>query len=95
MKAKTRFPPVGHFAVEVVAKGEAEIAISQPMEVLGQPGVELVGLLPAQLQDPPNFTFSAAVLTTAKETAAAKALIQFLSGPASASVLKAKGMIPG
>jgi molybdate transport system substrate-binding protein len=94
MKPKTKFPPVGQFAVDVVARGEAEIAISQPMEVLAQPGVELVGLLPPQLQDPPSFVFSASVLTAAKEPQAAKALIQFLSGPAAAAVLKAKGMNP-
>jgi len=94
MKSKTRIPPVGQFAVDVVARGEAEIAISQPMEVLGQPGVELVGLLPSQLQDPPNFIFSAGLLVVAKEPQPAKALIQFLSGPAAASVLRAKGMSP-
>jgi len=65
------------------------------MEVLGQSGVELVGLLPRELQDPRNFTFSASVLATAKEPQTAHALIGVLSGPAAASVLKAKGMEPG
>ena len=95
LKAKTKFPPPGHFAVEVVANGEAEMAIAQPMEVLAQPGVELVGLLPKELQDPPNFTFSASILVAAKQPQSAQALIQFLSGPAAAAVLKAKGMEPG
>ena len=95
IKSKTRIPPPGQFAVVLVARGEAEIAISQPMEVLGQPGVELVGLLPSQLQDPPNFIFSAGLLVVAKEPEPARALIQFLCGPAAASVLKAKGMNPG
>jgi molybdate transport system substrate-binding protein len=95
LKSKTKFPPVGQFAVDVVARGDAEIAIAQPMEVLNQPGVRLVGLLPPQLQDTPNFTFCAGILALAKETEAAKALIQFLTGPAAASVLKAKGMSPG
>lgn len=95
MKSKTRFPPAGQFAVDVVTRGGAEIAISQPMEILGQPGVELVGLLPSELQDPPNFIFSAGLLVVAKEPQPAQALIQFLSGPAAASVLKAKGMSPG
>jgi molybdate transport system substrate-binding protein len=54
MKPKTNFPPPGQFGAEVVARGDAELAISQPMEVLTQPGSELVGLLPAELQDPPN-----------------------------------------
>jgi molybdate transport system substrate-binding protein len=95
IKAKTRFPPSGQFAVEVIARGEAEIAISQPMEVLAQPGVELVGLLPLELQDLPNFTFSAGIVAAAREPQAAQALIQFLSGPAAAPVLRAKGMEPG
>ena len=95
VKVKTKFPPPGQFASEVVARGQAEIAISQPMEVLAQPGIELVGLLPPELQDPPNFTFSMSITTAAKEPGAARALIQFLSAPAAAAVLKAKGMEPG
>jgi molybdate transport system substrate-binding protein len=95
VKAKTKFPPPGQFASEVVARGKAEIALSQPMEVLAQPGIELVGLLPPELQDPPNFTFSVSIATAAKEPGAARALIAFLSAPAAAAVLKAKGMEPG
>jgi molybdate transport system substrate-binding protein len=95
MKPKTKFPPKGQFGAELVAKGEAELAISQPMEVLTQPGTELVGLLPAELQDPPNFTFSMSLMSAAKELQAGQALIQFLSGPAAAATLKAKGMEPG
>jgi len=95
MKPKTKFPPPGQFGAEVVARGDAELAISQPMEVLAQPGTELAGLLPAELQDPPNFTFSISVMSVAKERQAGQALIQFLSGPAAASVLKTKGMEPG
>jgi molybdate transport system substrate-binding protein len=95
VKTKTKFPPPGHIPVDVVARGEAEIAISQPMEVLAQPGVELVGLLPSELQDRPHFTFSVSIPVAAKEPQAAEALIRFLSGPAAAVVLKAKGMEPG
>jgi molybdate transport system substrate-binding protein len=95
VKPKTKFPPPGRFAVELVANGEAEIALAQPMEVLAQPGVELVGLMPTELQDPANFTFSAGIIAVAKEIKAARTLIQFLSGPTAAAVLKAKGMAPG
>lgn len=95
MKSKTKLPPPGHFAVELVAKGEAEIALAQPMEVLGETDLALVGLLPAELQDSPNFVFSLGLLTDAKEAQAARDLIKFLSGPAAAAVLKAKGMEPG
>lgn len=91
---KTKFPPVGHFAVELVANGEAEIAIAQPMEALLQPGVQVVGALPAELQDQPNFTFAAAQMTTANEPEMAHLLIQFLTGSSVQSLLQKSGMTP-
>lgn len=94
MKPKTNFPPGDQFAVDVVARGEAEIALAQPMEVVGQPGVEFVGLLPAELQDPPAFTFSMGILAASRQQPAALALVQFLSTPAVAAMLKAHGMQP-
>ncbi len=95
MKPKTKFPPPGHFAVELVAEGEAEVAIAQPMEALLQPGVEIVGLLPAELQNPLGFTFAVGQMAVAKEPDAARSLIQYLIGPAVQSVLKSRGMQPG
>src|SRR5258707_8491822 len=38
MKPKTKFPPPGRFAAEIVANGGAEIAISQPLVVLSRRG---------------------------------------------------------
>jgi len=95
IKAKTKFPSPGHFAVELVANGESDAAIAQPMEALLQPGVEIVGLLPAELQSPKNFTFAVGVMTTAKEPDGARSLIKYLVGPSVQSVLKSKGMEPG
>jgi molybdate transport system substrate-binding protein len=59
MKPKTKFPPPGHFAAEVLAAGEVDLALSQPMEViaLASPTIQMQGLMPAELQDPPAFTF--------------------------------------
>ena len=54
------------------------------------PGVDVVGPLPAELQT--VTIFSVGLATEAKEAAAAKALIQFLAGPAAAPVYKAKGL---
>jgi molybdate transport system substrate-binding protein len=95
IKAKTKFPPPGHFAVELVANGEAEAAIAQPMEALLQPGVEIAGLLPTALQSPNNFTFAVGVMMTTKEPDAARSLVKYLIGPSVQSVLKSKGMEPG
>jgi molybdate transport system substrate-binding protein len=95
IKAKTKFPQPGHFAVELVANGEAEAAIAQPMEALLQPGVEIAGLLPAELQSPKDFTFAVGVMTMSKEPDAARMLIKYLASPSVQSVLKSKGMEPG
>jgi molybdate transport system substrate-binding protein len=91
---KTKFPAVGHFAVELVAAGEAEMAIAQPMEALLQPGVEIAGYLPLELQQPRSFTFTVAQMSVAKQPDAAVALIRFLVGPSVQSALKGKGMEP-
>lgn len=89
MKSKSRLIPGGAVA-EHIAKGEAELGIHQISEILPVKGVTLVGPLPANLQ---NYTvYAAAVSATAKELAGAKALVEMLSGPAAAGVLKAKGM---
>jgi molybdate transport system substrate-binding protein len=92
LKSKTKFPPLGHFAVELVAKGEAELAIAQPMEALLQPGVNIVGPLPSELQDPPNFTFTVGQMSMAKEPEVAHLLIEYLAGPTAQAQLKNRGM---
>jgi molybdate transport system substrate-binding protein len=80
---------------EFAAHDSAEIVISQPMEILATPGYELLGWLPEALQDRERFTWALGVTANAKEPDAARALIRFLSSPAVATVIKAKGMEPG
>jgi molybdate transport system substrate-binding protein len=94
MKPKTTLTPAGEYA-EVLAKGEAEIAIVQPIVVMNFPGVELVGPLPAELQNTTDFVFLAGIGANAKEPGVAKALIDYLLAPEAARVIKAKGMEPG
>jgi molybdate transport system substrate-binding protein len=90
-KAKFMEGTVAEFA----AKDSADIVISQPMEILATPGYELVGWLPEELQDRERFTWSIGITANAKNSEAAKALIQFLSSPAAAALIRAKGMEPG
>jgi len=94
MKSKTILIP-GAGAAEVVARGEAEIGVSQTIDLIRVAGADYVGPLPPELQNTTDFVFSAGVLASAKEPDAAKALIKFLSGPDAARVIKAKGMEPG
>jgi molybdate transport system substrate-binding protein len=94
MKSKTVFPdPKTPAAVGVVvAKGEAEIGVHLIQELMPVAGIEIVGPLPGDLQD--TIVFSVAIMTAAKDAAAAKALVDFLRTPESAKVIQAKGMEP-
>jgi molybdate transport system substrate-binding protein len=94
MKSKTVFPnPKAPAEVGVVvANGEAEIGIHIIQELMPVAGIEIVGPLPGDLQD--TVIFSAAIMTGAKDGAAAKTLVDFLRTPESAKVIKAKGMEP-
>ena len=94
MQSKTVFPnPKTPAAVGVVvANGEAEIGVHLIQELMSVAGIDLVGPLPGDLQD--TIVFSAAIMTGAKDAAAAKALVDFLRTPESAKVIKAKGMEP-
>jgi molybdate transport system substrate-binding protein len=72
-----------------VATGDAELGFNQTSEILAAQGVEVVGPLPADIQ---NYSvFAAAITATSKQADAAKTLTTFLSSPSSAKVLKAKG----
>jgi molybdate transport system substrate-binding protein len=92
MKAKTILVP-GAQAAEVVAKGEAELGVAQGSEIVPVAGAQLVGPLPGELAS--TTVFAAGVGAESKSPAAAKALIEFLTGPQAAATFKAKGFEPG
>jgi molybdate transport system substrate-binding protein len=89
IKPKAKLQKGGHVS-DLVKAGEAEIGIHQIGEIIGQPGVTLVGPLPAEIQ---NYTvYAVGVSAHAKEAEAAKAFIKVLTGPSAAGVLKSKGL---
>jgi molybdate transport system substrate-binding protein len=92
MKAKTKVQQAPTAIAPAVANGEAELGIFLT-SVFISPGVELVGPFPADLQQ--ELVFTAAVAADAKETDAAKALIDYLKTPAATAMIKAAGMISG
>lgn len=75
-----------------VAGGKAELVISLIPEIQFFPGVDLVGPIPAPYQSYVNF--AGGIAANAHDADGAKALIQFITGPAVVPVLKAKGMEP-
>ena len=75
-------------------RGETEIAMA-PISVLSEtPGIDIVGLLPAELQSP-DLSYWAGVASNSRHAAEAKALIDFLTGPPAKAVYQVKGMEPG
>jgi molybdate transport system substrate-binding protein len=72
-----------------VARGDVEIGFNQISEIIAAPSVDLVGPLPAPIQ---NFTlFAGGIVATSKEQEAAEALMRFISSPASLQTWKTKG----
>ena len=84
---------LGGLAGTLVANGEAEIGVQQISELMAAGGVDIVGPLPAELQN--TTQFSAGIPVNAKAPDAGKALIAFLTTPAARNVLKIKGLEPG
>jgi molybdate transport system substrate-binding protein len=92
MKAKTTLVP-GAQSPELVAKGEVELGIAQASEIVPIAGTQLVGPLPGELGSMTLFTGGVGAET--QSAAAAKAFIDFLSGPEAAPYFKSKGFQTG
>jgi len=83
--------PNGRVSV-LVSSGEAEIGLQQVSELMSNPEVEVIGMLPAELQQ--TTTYSAGATTSARDADAARALIRALTAPSAAAIYKAKGLDP-
>lgn len=92
VKAKGKTMPSGNVA-ELVAKGEAEIAIQQMSELMAVKDVDVVGALPTEVDLVSQI--SAAVSASPKEQSAAKAFVDFLANAETQRAIKASGMVPG
>jgi molybdate transport system substrate-binding protein len=75
----------------MVAKGKVEIGFIF-MSEMDEPGIDVVGPLPQQVS--PRNKFAGFVSAHAKNPAAAKALLHFLSSPEAAPVYQAHAMEP-
>jgi molybdate transport system substrate-binding protein len=90
---KDRLKPMeAEDTVEVVARGEADMVVVVSSRIYDVHGVDPVGPLPAELQT--MIGFAAGVGTSAKEPAAALALVRYLSAPEAAATLRQKGVEP-
>jgi molybdate transport system substrate-binding protein len=92
LKPKLSQAPLGVPVGELIARGEAEIGFHQLSELLPVAGIDILGPLPADIQ---QFTvYSAGVSTGARTPDAAKELVKFLTAQGTAPLIRKKGMEP-
>jgi molybdate transport system substrate-binding protein len=92
MRPKTKHPPAGGFTATLLVSGEAELAVQQKPELLHVAGVEIVGMLPGDL----NLitAFAACLMPDCKHADAGKALIASLRSPEAVAAFRTKGLEP-
>jgi len=91
MQPKIKRAQGGAGAMALVAKGEVDIGLTFLSE-MKEPGIDVVGPLPREISTPTALV--GFVSSHAKDPAAAKALLDYLSSPDAAAVYKAQGMQP-
>jgi molybdate transport system substrate-binding protein len=92
LKPKLKQTASGVFVGSIIASGEVEIGFQQVSELSQFEGVDYVGPLPAPVQH--YTTFSAGVLSNAKEADAARALIRYITSSQAGAVYRKRGMEP-
>jgi len=84
--------PPGAPVASFIANGEAGLGFQQLSELIGQPGVEVVGPLPPEIQL--VTIFSAGVAMTSREPEAGRALVAYLASSETSDVKRRNGMAP-
>jgi molybdate transport system substrate-binding protein len=78
--------PVG----SLVARGEVALGFQQLSELVSQPGIDVLGPLPPEIQI--TTTFSAGLAATSTQTEPVLALLAFFASPATAAIKRRNGM---
>jgi molybdate transport system substrate-binding protein len=90
---KSRLKPMpGEYNVEVVATGEADMVVVVASRIFGVPGVQMIGLIPQELQTWIGFTTG--VGKNAKEPDLARKLTRYFTAPSSEPFLRKMGIEP-
>jgi molybdate transport system substrate-binding protein len=90
--AKLVKPRPGEMVGPVLVRGEAEIGVQQPAELLPVPGVEIVGPLPPELRQ--TIVYGATVFTGSTRRDATQAFVDFMRSDAAREVLRHTGLDP-
>jgi molybdate transport system substrate-binding protein len=92
VRPKLTQAPSTVLVASIIASGEAELGFQQANELSHFPGVDYLGPLPAELQE--TTWRSGGIMTGSRAPEAGKALLEFLSGPAAAPVIRKHGLEP-
>jgi len=85
--------PPGKQVADMLVAGTVEIGLQQASELIHAPGIAYLGPLPPELQK--TTVYAAGIPVGARQPAAAKALVETLTGPAALSAIRHNGMDPG
>lgn len=84
--------PAGVPVGKLVADGQVELGFQQLSELIHQPGIDVVGLLPPAIQI--ITTFSAGLSVASTQPEAVREMLAFMASPAAAEVKRRNGMGP-
>lgn len=92
MRERTVWSPAGTPVAAFLARGDADLGLQQFSELLGQPGIEILGPLPDALQL--ATTFAAALAVRARDPDGALAFLRLLHTHVMSDVIVKYGMTP-
>jgi molybdate transport system substrate-binding protein len=90
--AKLVQPRPGEMVGPVLVRGEADIGVQQPAELLPVPGVTIVGPLPPELRQ--TIVYGTTAFTASTRAAACQAFTDFMRSTAAREVLHETGLDP-
>jgi molybdate transport system substrate-binding protein len=90
--AKLVKPRPGEMVGPVLVRGEADIGVQQPAELLPVPGVEIIGPLPPELRQ--TIVYGATTFTGSTQREGNQAFVEFMRSPAAREVLHETGLDP-
>jgi molybdate transport system substrate-binding protein len=90
--AKLVKPRPGEMVGPVLVRGEAEIGVQQPAELLPVPGIEIIGPLPAELRQ--TIVYGATVFTGSTQREGNRAFVDFMRSHTAHEVLRETGLDP-
>jgi molybdate transport system substrate-binding protein len=92
VRSKLKQAPSTVLVGSIIASGEAELGFQQANELSHFPGVDYLGPLPAELQE--TTWRSGGIMSGSAVPEAGRALLEFLSGPVAAPVIRKHGLDP-